>query len=280
MRQLWAETSGGLVSEAPAWRRPGLRRAPARLGAHHGRAAAARVAGRPLALSSGATKAALMLAQRLGLRLREASGVQVTHVLAGSAAQQAALGAGRDPASTHRVRRLDEAFWWIAPTGTLQVLVCRDQRLLTLPSCCRGGPRRFALALASGCEGRSAATSSGLAEGLETRRTRRRRSSWCWRCCWPTWACGRRLAPAGRLGGTSRHHHACRPPLCELQPVLPAASPAPRDPFRPRQRRRRTAALAPELPASSPPPLPREALAKVAEPAVSVQAVTEPIAAL
>ncbi len=67
----------------------------------------------------------------------------------------------------------------------------------------------------------------------------------------------------------------------ELQPVvLPAASPAPARPKPPAGTERRTAALAPELPASSPPPLPREALAKAAEPAVSVQAVTEPIAAL
>ena len=154
MRQLWAETSGGPVSEAQILAAAGA--CAARL--HDWVHSTAELPLRELLAGHGIEwrdEGRAMLAQRLGLKVREASGVQVTHVLAGSAAQQAGLSA-RDEilgVNGYRVRRLDEALQWIAPTGTLQVLVCRDQRLITLPVALpEAGPASVALALAGGCE--------------------------------------------------------------------------------------------------------------------------------
>jgi predicted metalloprotease with PDZ domain len=55
-------------------------------------------------------------------------------VLAGSAAQETGLSARDEILGVNgwRVRRLDEALQWLEPQGALELLVVRDQRLLTL----------------------------------------------------------------------------------------------------------------------------------------------------
>ena len=77
------------------------------------------------------------LAQRLGLRLRESAltGIQVTHVLSGGAAEQAGLNARDDILGCNgwRLRRLEDALLMLAPDQTqLRLLLSRDQRLLEL----------------------------------------------------------------------------------------------------------------------------------------------------
>jgi predicted metalloprotease with PDZ domain len=76
------------------------------------------------------------LAAALGLRLAEGpvSGVQVRHVLAGSAAARAGVAAGDELLAVDgwRVRRFDDARQWIAPGTPFDLLLVRDQRLLTL----------------------------------------------------------------------------------------------------------------------------------------------------
>jgi len=95
------------------------------------------------------------LAQRLGLRVAESAltGVQVKQVLDDSAAQAAGLAAGDELLACNgwRMRRLDEALATLAPGATrLQLLVCRDQRMLELgvelPPAGQGAGVRLALA--------------------------------------------------------------------------------------------------------------------------------------
>jgi predicted metalloprotease with PDZ domain len=72
----------------------------------------------------------------LGLRLHEgANGVQVRQVLAGGAAQRAGVSAGDELIAVDgwRIRRLDEAQQWIKVGQRFELLLARDQRLLTLP---------------------------------------------------------------------------------------------------------------------------------------------------
>jgi predicted metalloprotease with PDZ domain len=74
-------------------------------------------------------------AAALGLRLGEGgAALQVKQVLAGSAAQRAGLSAGDELIAVDgwRLRRLEEAQQWLAPGATFELLVARDQRLLTL----------------------------------------------------------------------------------------------------------------------------------------------------
>lgn len=75
------------------------------------------------------------LAQRLGLRLAESAltGVQVRHVLAGSAAQRAGLAAGDELLAVNgwRLRRLEDAQAWLLPGEPLALLLARDQQVLT-----------------------------------------------------------------------------------------------------------------------------------------------------
>lgn len=81
------------------------------------------------------------VAQRLGLRVSESAltGIKVTHVLHGGAAEAAGIAAGDELIGVEgwRVRRLDELPRLMAGSHALQVLVSRDQRLqaleLTLP---------------------------------------------------------------------------------------------------------------------------------------------------
>jgi predicted metalloprotease with PDZ domain len=72
----------------------------------------------------------------MGLRLSEGpvSGVQIKSVLAGSAAAKAGLCAGDELLAMDgwRIRRLDDALAWVGRDQPLQVLLVRDQRVLTL----------------------------------------------------------------------------------------------------------------------------------------------------
>jgi predicted metalloprotease with PDZ domain len=74
-------------------------------------------------------------AASLGLRLAEGpvSGVQVRSVLAGSAGAAAGLAAGDELLAVDgwRIRRLDDALAWVAPAQPFEVLLVRDQRVLT-----------------------------------------------------------------------------------------------------------------------------------------------------
>ena len=74
-------------------------------------------------------------AAALGLRLAESgSAVLVKQVLAASPAARAGVSAGDELLAVDgwRLRRLDEAQQWIAPGAAFELLVARDQRLLTL----------------------------------------------------------------------------------------------------------------------------------------------------
>lgn len=76
------------------------------------------------------------LALALGLRLSEGpvSGVQVRHVLSGSAAERAGVMPGDELLAVDgwRLRRFDDARAWIAPGAPFALLLARDQRLHTL----------------------------------------------------------------------------------------------------------------------------------------------------
>ena len=71
----------------------------------------------------------------LGLRLSEGpvSGVQVKAVLRGSAAERAGIAAGDELLAVDgwRIRRLDDAQAWITPGAPFDLLLVRDQRVLT-----------------------------------------------------------------------------------------------------------------------------------------------------
>ncbi|MEP7294565.1 MAG: PDZ domain-containing protein [Burkholderiales bacterium] len=79
---------------------------------------------------------AATLAQRLGVRVSESAltGVKVTHVLRGGAAEQAGLCPGDEllAVAGWRVRRLEDALRVIAADAPAPLLVVRDQRVLTL----------------------------------------------------------------------------------------------------------------------------------------------------
>ena len=77
------------------------------------------------------------LAQRLGVRVSESAltGVKVTHVLRGGAAERIGLAAGDELIGVGgwRLRRLDDALRCVGPGGAAAPLcVARDQRLLEL----------------------------------------------------------------------------------------------------------------------------------------------------
>ncbi|MEO8057371.1 MAG: PDZ domain-containing protein [Burkholderiales bacterium] len=80
---------------------------------------------------------AATLAQRLGLRVSESAltGVKVSHVLRGGAAERAGLSVGDELLALEgwRLRRLDEALRLMQPGKPATVLVARDQRVLSLP---------------------------------------------------------------------------------------------------------------------------------------------------
>ncbi|MEO6278334.1 PDZ domain-containing protein, partial [Roseateles sp.] len=96
------------------------------------------------------------VAQRLGLRARESAltGVQVSHVLTGGAAQAGGVSARDEILGCNgwRLRRLDDAPGLLAAGDTrLQLLVSRDQRLVELEvDLPPVRPAAVALALADG----------------------------------------------------------------------------------------------------------------------------------
>jgi predicted metalloprotease with PDZ domain len=138
MRGLWRESGGGPIDEAAiaaVLERVGGRSFARELAAWvHGRAEL------PLAELLDAAGVQVLrdkpaFAAALGLRLAEnTSGVRVTHVLAGSAAQAAGLAAGDELIAVDgwRIRRLDEAQQWIVAGAPFELLLARDQRLRTL----------------------------------------------------------------------------------------------------------------------------------------------------
>jgi predicted metalloprotease with PDZ domain len=75
-------------------------------------------------------------AAELGLKLSEGpvSGVQVKSVLRGGAAERAGLAPGDELLAVQgwRIRRLDDAQAWVAPGQPFELLLVRDQRVLTL----------------------------------------------------------------------------------------------------------------------------------------------------
>ncbi len=76
------------------------------------------------------------IAQRLGLRVSESAltGVKATHVLRGSAAEASGITAGDEilAVAGWRLRRLDDAQRVLTPGEPAEMLVARDQRVLTL----------------------------------------------------------------------------------------------------------------------------------------------------
>ena len=139
MRELWARSSGGPISEADiaaALERVGRRSFAGDLAAWvHGTG--------DLPLRGLLERAGLTwknepgtLAQRLGLRVTEGAltGVQVKNVLRGSLAEKAGLAAGDEllAAEGWRLRRLDDLQSWMVADHPMQLLVARDQRIVTL----------------------------------------------------------------------------------------------------------------------------------------------------
>jgi predicted metalloprotease with PDZ domain len=139
MRSLWQRSGGGPVTEADiadALAAVAGRRLDAELRDWvHGTGelpvadllGAAGVAHRPERAGFAAS---------LGLRLSEGpvSGVHVKSVLAGSAAAAAGLSAGDELLAVDgwRIRRLDDALAWLRPGAPFDLLLVRDQRVLTI----------------------------------------------------------------------------------------------------------------------------------------------------
>ena len=152
MRHLWASSAGGPISEDDI---------AAALAAVSGRSFASELAAwvhgtgelplQTLLAAAGVAwrRQGATLAQRLGLRVGESAltGVKVSHVLHGGAAQRAGLAAGDELLALNgwRLRRLDDALRLLVPGTPAALLVSRDQRVLTLPLTCpapaaEGGP--------------------------------------------------------------------------------------------------------------------------------------------
>jgi predicted metalloprotease with PDZ domain len=139
MRALWAASSGGPIDEVQigaALKQVG--------GRSYQRELSAWVHGtddlplRALLERFGVvwTSDAATLAQRLGVRVSESAltGVKVSHVLRGGAAEQAGLAAGDEllAVAGWRVRRLEDALCVISAEAPASLLVARDQRVLAL----------------------------------------------------------------------------------------------------------------------------------------------------
>ena len=173
MQHLWRTSRGGPIDEhdiAAALREVG--------GRAYGKELAAWVHGTdelPLPAlfdAAGVTQShsPMGFAAALGLRLSEGalSGVQVKSVLAGSAAARAGVAAGDEllAAGGWRIRRLDDAQQWLAAGQPFELLLVRDQRVLSLnvlpPVASRAAPTQtVALALAD----KPAAAAASLRRG-------------------------------------------------------------------------------------------------------------------
>jgi predicted metalloprotease with PDZ domain len=77
------------------------------------------------------------LAQRLGLKVSESplTGIKVTHVLRGGAAERCGIATGDELLAVDgwRIRRIDEALRLLRPGAAGALLLSRDQRVLSLP---------------------------------------------------------------------------------------------------------------------------------------------------
>ena len=159
MRRLWAASGGGPIDEAhiaAALQHVGGRSFATELAAWvHG---TGELPLQPLLARFGIDwrHEAATLAQRLGVRVSESAltGVKVSHVLRGGAAEQAGLAPGDEllAVAGWRVRRLEDALRVLSPGVSAALLVARDQRVLTLPlllpAVAAPGPGAVALALA------------------------------------------------------------------------------------------------------------------------------------
>ncbi|MEY4564135.1 MAG: hypothetical protein RLZZ618_3412 [Pseudomonadota bacterium] len=139
MRGLWARSAGGPITEADIL---------AVLAEVGGRSYAAEfqawvhgTGDLPLrdllaAVAVSWTSQAPTLAQRCGLRVSESAltGVKVTAVLRGGAAEKAGLSAGDELLAVEgwRLRRLDDSLRLLPAKGAASLLVSRDQRVFTL----------------------------------------------------------------------------------------------------------------------------------------------------
>ena len=139
MQRLWQCSRGGPIDEADiaaALREVGGRAYTKELAAWvHGRGEVPLPALLDAAgVAQRHTPAAFAAA--LGLRLSEGalSGVQVKSVLAGGAAARAGVSAGDELLAVGgwRIRRLDDAQQWLAAGQPFELLLVRDQRVLTL----------------------------------------------------------------------------------------------------------------------------------------------------
>ena len=161
MRQLWAASDAGPIDEAhiaAALQHVGGRSFAAELAAWvHG---TGELPLQPLLERFGVDwrSEAATLAQRLGVRVSESAltGVKVSQVLRGGAAEQAGLAAGDElmAVAGWRVRRLEDALRVLTAGVCAPLLVARDQRVLTMPLVLPAvavpgpGPGAVALALA------------------------------------------------------------------------------------------------------------------------------------
>jgi predicted metalloprotease with PDZ domain len=139
MRALWKACPGGALTEADVLREVaalgGEALSQELAGWVHGKGdlpLEAALAGAGVQVDSEANG----LAAGLGLKLSEGpvSGVQVKSVLAGSAASLAGLSAGDELLAVNgwRIRRLEDATQWLTPHQAFDLLLVRQQRVLTL----------------------------------------------------------------------------------------------------------------------------------------------------
>jgi predicted metalloprotease with PDZ domain len=155
LRRLWEQSGGGLIDESDIARA---------LEASGGRSFADELAawvhgtgelplrtlleGVAVEWQSGPAS----VAQRLGVRVAESAltGVKVTHVLRGGAAERAGLAAGDEILALRgwRLRRLDDAVRLVDGEAEAPLLVARDQRVLTLPLALPGAAQSAAGAIA------------------------------------------------------------------------------------------------------------------------------------
>jgi len=156
MRLLWEGSNGGPISEAD------IAAALAQVGGRsYAKELKAWVHGtddapwRALLTKFGVawTQQAPSVAQRLGLRASESAltGIKLSHVLRGGAAEAAGLSPGDEVMAVDdwRVRRLDDLTRLIDAKRPSQLLVTRDQRMLTLMLTLPAAPDSGAVALSA-----------------------------------------------------------------------------------------------------------------------------------
>ena len=139
MRELWAMSAGGPIDEAQiraALLKLGGRSFDAELDAWVHGTDDLPLQGALVAFGIDWVTDAATLAQRLGLRVSESAltGVKVSHVLRGGAAERAGLSVGDEVLALQgwRLRRLDDALRLLVPNTPATLLVARDQRVLSL----------------------------------------------------------------------------------------------------------------------------------------------------